>query len=51
MAFATYEMKIVLATILSRFELRPVPGAEVKLVRRGITFAPSAGLPVQARRR
>jgi cytochrome P450 len=48
MAFATYEMKIVLATILARVQLAPAPGARVKLVRRGITFAPSGGMPVVA---
>ena len=46
MAFATYEMKIVLATILARTELRAAPGKPVELVRRGITFAPSGGMPV-----
>ena len=48
MAFASFEMKIVLATILSRVELARAPGAEVRLVRRGITFAPSGGMPVVA---
>ena len=51
MAFANFEMKIVLASILSRIALRPVSGAEVKLVRRGITFAPSGGMPVVASHR
>ncbi|HTR49789.1 MAG TPA: cytochrome P450 [Kofleriaceae bacterium] len=46
MAFASYEMKIVLATILARTELAAAAGARVKLVRRGITFAPSGGMPV-----
>ncbi len=46
MAFANYEMKIVLATILARVELRAAPGETVRLVRRGITFAPSGGMPV-----
>jgi cytochrome P450 len=45
-AFAIYEMKIVLAQVLSRVVLRPAPGHTVRVVRRGITFAPSAGLPV-----
>jgi len=45
-AFATYEMKIVLAQVLSRVTLRPAPGHEVRVVRRGVTFAPSAGMPV-----
>src|SRR6184192_1248451 len=46
MAFATYEMKVVLAETLLRAELRAAPGKNVRLVRRGITFAPSAGMPV-----
>lgn len=45
-AFATYEMKIVLAEILLRTELRLAPGYIPTMVRRGITFAPSAGVPV-----
>ena len=45
-AFATYEMKIVLAQILSRVSLRPVPGHTVRVVRRSIMFAPSDGMPV-----
>ena len=45
-AFALYEMKIVLAQVLSRVVLRPAPGRTVRVVRRGITFAPSAGMPV-----
>ena len=45
-AFATYEMKIVLARVLSRVKLRPDPDHTVRMVRRGITFAPSGGAPV-----
>ena len=45
-AFATYQMKIVLAQILSRVELRPVPGYTARLERRSIALAPSRGLPV-----
>ena len=45
-AFATYEMKVVLAQVLSRVVLRPAPGHTVHVVRRSITFAPSAGMPV-----
>ena len=45
-AFATYEMKIVLARVLSRVKLRPDPDHTVRMVRRGITFAPSGGVPV-----
>jgi cytochrome P450 len=46
MAFALYEMKIVLAQVLSRFTLRLAPGYRAKVVRRSITLAPSAGMPV-----
>jgi cytochrome P450 len=45
-AFATFEMKIVLSRILTRVEMRAVPGYRVRVVRRGITFAPSEGMPV-----
>ncbi len=45
-AFATYQMKIVIAEILSRVELKPVSGYKAKATRRGIAFAPSDGLPV-----
>jgi cytochrome P450 len=51
MAFATYEMKIVLSTILSRCDLTAAPGRRVRLVRRGITFAPSGGMPIVVTRR
>ena len=46
-----YEMKIVLATILARVGPRGGAGQAVKLVRRGITFAPSGGMPLVVRRR
>lgn len=45
-AFAIYEMKIVLAQVLSRVTLKPAPGQSVRVVRRGVTFAPSKGMPV-----
>jgi cytochrome P450 len=51
MAFASYEMKIVLANILARVDLAAAPGKKVKLVRRGITFAPSGGMPVVVTKR
>jgi cytochrome P450 len=50
-AFAMYEMKIVLAETLARVELRASPGYTVRVVRRGITFAPSEGVPVVVDRR
>ena len=43
--FALYEMKIVLARVLSRVALKPAPDHTVRVVRRSITFAPSGGLP------
>ena len=51
MAFASYEMKVVLASILAHVELASAPGARVRLVRRGITLAPSGGMPVIVTRR
>jgi cytochrome P450 len=46
MAFALVEMKIVLAEVLSRVELRTAPGYQVRVVRRSVTLAPSEGMPV-----
>lgn len=48
MAFAVYEMKMVLATILSRVWLRAAPGYAPRAVRRSITMTPSEGMPVVA---
>ncbi|MFQ5458021.1 MAG: cytochrome P450 [Myxococcota bacterium] len=45
-SFATYEMKIVLAELLRRTQLRAAPGHTVRVVRRSITLAPSGGVPV-----
>ena len=47
-AFASYQMKIVIAEILSRVELKPVDGYKAHATRRGIAFAPSEGMPVIA---
>jgi cytochrome P450 len=46
MAFALYEMKIVLAEVLSRVVLHAAPDHRVRVVRRSITLAPSDGMPV-----
>ena len=51
MAFALYEIKMVLATVLARARLRLAPGAEVRVVRRAITLAPSGGTRVVLDRR
>ena len=48
MAFALYEMKMVLATVLARTWLRPRPGYVPRVVRRSITLTPSEGMPVVA---
>lgn len=45
-AFASYEMKIVLAQVLRRVTLRAAPGHDVRVVRRSITLAPSGGVPI-----
>jgi cytochrome P450 family 110 len=50
-AFATYQMKIVLAEILSRVELKPVPGYTARIERKSIALAPSEGLPVAVSRK
>ena len=43
MAFALYEMKLVLATVMSRYNLAIAGNQTVKPVRRGVTLAPSGG--------
>jgi len=44
MAFALFEMKLVLATILSSWELALADKKPVKAVRRGLLMAPSDGV-------
>jgi cytochrome P450 len=51
MAFALYEMKVVLATVLRGLAIERAPGARVKLVRRAVTFTPSGGMPLVVRDR
>ena len=46
MAFSMFEMKLVLATILSHYQLTLVDPRPVRPVRRGITIVPSGGVPV-----
>jgi cytochrome P450 len=50
-AFATYEMKVVLAEVLGAAELRPAPGYRPRVVRRAVTLAASSGVPVVLERR
>ena len=49
MAFAYFEMRVVLRQILTRTRLELAPGYRPRLTRRGITFAVSEGLPVVRR--
>jgi cytochrome P450 len=49
-AFATFEMKMVLATVLPRVEMR-LATKKVKMARRGITLTPAGGLPVVVTRK
>lgn len=47
MAFALYEMKIVLARVLAKLDLRLAsPERAIRMVRRAITITPEAGLRV-----
>ncbi len=46
MAFAMYEAKIVFAQLVQRLDFRVAPGVRTRRVRRGVTFAPSDGLPI-----
>ncbi len=46
MAFALYEMKVVIAQVLTRVTLRKLPGYKARPVRRNITLAPAKGMPL-----
>jgi cytochrome P450 len=45
-AFAMYEMKIALGTILRRYRLRSGGGKRLAFVRRGLTLGPRGGVPM-----
>ncbi|MGB3240430.1 MAG: cytochrome P450 [Geitlerinemataceae cyanobacterium] len=45
-AFAQYEMKLVLATVLSQLQLQRADDRPVRSVRRGLTMSPSGGVSV-----
>jgi cytochrome P450 family 110 len=49
-AFALFEMKLVLATILSQVELQLLDKRPLKTVRRGITFSPAGGVKMSLKR-
>ncbi|MBD0266398.1 MAG: cytochrome P450, partial [Tolypothrix sp. Co-bin9] len=48
-AFAMFEMKLVLATILSRYSLELLDKVPLQPVRRGIVFAPPGGVHMMAK--
>ncbi len=50
-AFATYQMKLVLAEILRAVELVPHPGYSARPIRSSIAIAPSEGMPAMIVRR
>ena len=45
-AFATYQMKMVLAEVIRRFDIAPVGGYNPRPVRVSIAIGPSEGMPV-----
>lgn len=49
-AFASYELAVVLATLLARCELELVNPATPRPARRGITMAPAGGVPLRVLR-
>jgi cytochrome P450 len=46
MAFALYEMKVVLAHVFARTDLAIAPDYVARPIRRAITLAPSGGVPI-----
>jgi cytochrome P450 family 110 len=46
MAFALYEMKVVLGTVLASVQLARLPGARSFPIRRGLSLAPDDGVRV-----
>jgi cytochrome P450 family 110 len=48
-AFALFEMKLVLATILSEVELELLDKRPLKTMRRGITFTPAGGVKMMVK--
>jgi cytochrome P450 len=50
-AFSMYEMKLIVATILSNFQLALTDNRPVHPTRRGITIVPSGGVPMVVKTR
>ena len=50
-AFAEFEMRVVLATVLRSRELAPVGSAPERIARRNVTFSPRTGTRVRVRAR
>jgi cytochrome P450 len=50
-AFASYEMAIVLGTILKRYQLELIDSNLVVPKRRNVTMGPSSGVPIRVNRR
>ena len=49
-AFALFEMKLVLATIMSQVELELLDRRPLKFARRGFTFTPAGGVKMRVKR-
>jgi cytochrome P450 len=45
-AFAMYEMKIALGTVLRKYRLRSLSAKRIAFVRRGLTLGPRGGVPM-----
>jgi cytochrome P450 family 135 len=50
-AFAEFEMRVVLTTVLAQRQLEPVGGRAERIARRNVTFAPRLGTRVRSRPR
>jgi cytochrome P450 len=50
-AFALFEMKLVIASLLSHWKLKLETDRPIKPVRRGMTMAPAKGVPMQVHKR
>ncbi|HEY9660766.1 MAG TPA: hypothetical protein V6C65_20100 [Allocoleopsis sp.] len=46
-AFAMFEMKLALATILTHWQLKLTSDRPIQPVRRGVTMAPAQGVPMR----